>query len=980
MLIKKFISKHINWTCSLRERVERKNHQLIQNKLVFIVVILLAILPTTFIRSQPGNVFLKNYFPNLNNISSKSTSITQGSNGIMYFANPSGILSYDGRSWGLINVPSIPLVLVTNPINKRIFVGCSKDFGYIEFDITGKEVYTSISEHYSNFENISKIIITKDFVYFYCAERLFCYSITSKNLSQILPPAWNEQFIGFFQNNNDVFVNIDGKGLHIIKGNKLWPVINQLAKQKVIASIPFSNSSSLIYTNNNYAYIFNGSTLKPFKLEDEDYLKANSVINGIDLSENLFVLSTLSGGCVIINKKTGKTNSIINYQTGLPDNEVYAIATDNLGGLWITHNYGATRADNNLPITSYSSYPGLKGNLTDVIKVDDKLYVATSEGVFVLSKSLTEMPNLSIINSRRKTEKQIRECKIDSTLFPNPIKKDEPKSTVEESKKETPSKNVFKKVAAVFKKKSDKPKIEEKQIEADKPQPEQEKFTIAEIKLPEPLIYNSPSLSSSYNPCSFEYSFKKIQGIDKKCNQLIFHNGKLYAATITDLYEIENSSAKSIIKTQHINIIYVSVNYPNCIYIGTNDGIILFFLENGKTIYRDLGVNVSSIAEDTHFNLWIGGVNQVLKFEVNKKGELSRQYTYPLSANYSDYIKVRKINGSIWFFSSFDIFRYNDDRDIIFKDTTLNLDLNINKILFAKNEQRIWVHKDLFWNYYTNNVKHKMVALSVINNIRHLYVDNEQNCWVINDDNILYRVTRNRIENHKNTNLFIREVRNTSGEMLPIHNVVLEHNNSSIRFVITNPFYINESANQYQYFLEGVMNEWSQWSTNKTIDFPYLPYGNFKLIVRAKNVFGYITENKGISFKVEYPYWLSWWFYLIEIGGIFLLLALSIYFNRNKNASFLSKSLLLLSVVISFKLIQATIESNISVSPVFDFTVSVAMVFVILKVEKIIITKLTKNTRKIKTRILWKRRELIGKLKKRKAEKLKKINNQLISN
>lgn len=972
--------KHINRIGSILILSERVKFSLKGIKTIFLVVFSISIFSTNALLSQPGNIFLKNYSPNLNNIGSKSTSITQGSNGIMYFANPSGILSYDGKSWGLINVPSIPLVLVTNPINQRVFVGCSKDFGYIEFDATGKEVYTSISKHYSNFENISKIIITKEFVYFYCTERLFCYSITSKNLSQILSPAWNEQFSGFSQNNSGVFANIDGKGLHVLKGNKLWPVTNQLAKQKIIASIPLSNSSSFIYTNDNYAYVFNGSKLEPFKLEDVEYLKSNSVINGINLSENLFVLSTLSGGCVIINKKTGKTNSIINYQTGLPDNEVYAIATDNLGGLWMTHNYGVTRADNNLPITSYSSYPGLKGNLTDVIKVDDKLYVATSEGVFLLSKSLTETPRLPTINSRGKVEKQVKECKIDSTLFSNPIKKDETNSTVEESKKETPSKNVFKKVVAVFKKKSDKPKIEVQLTEVDKSKPEQEKFTIAEIKLPEPLIYNSPSLSSSYNPCSFEYSFKKIQGIDKKCNQLIFHNGKLYAATMTDVYEIENSTAKSIINTPHISTIYASVNYPNCIYIGTNDGIILFFLENGKINYRDLGVNVSSIAEDNHFNLWIGGVNQVLKFEVTKKGELSRQYAYPIPANYSNYIKVRNMNGGIWLFSSFDIYRYNDERDVIIKDSTLNLDLNINKILFSKNEQCIWAHKDLFWNCYSNDVKHKMVALSVINNIRHLYVDNEQNCWVINDDNILYRVTRNRIENHKNSNLFIREVRNTSGEMLPIHNVVLEHNNSSVRFVITNPFYINESANQYQYFLEGVMNEWSQWSANKTIDFPYLPYGNFKLIIRAKNVFGYITENKGISFKVEYPYWLSWWFYLIEIGGIFLLLALSIYFNRNKNASFLSKSLLLLSVVISFKLIQAIIESNISVSPVFDFTVSVAMVFVILKVEKIIITKLIKDTRKIKTRILWKRRELIGKLKKRKAEKLKKITNQLISN
>ncbi len=966
----KVLIKHIYRICCLPKLLERTYSALSLNKSIYVFVLFTTLLPTNLIWSQSGNVFLKNYNPNLNNVSGKSTSIAQGANGIMYFANPSGVLSYDGKNWGIINVPSIPLVLAANPYNKKIFVGCRKDFGYIDFDIMGKEIYTSISNHYSNFEDISKIIITKEYVYFYCTKQLFCYSITSNNLTEILPPAWNDRYSGFFQNNGGIFVNIEGKGLHDIRGNKLWKINNQLAEQKIIASIYFSDSTTFIYTDGNNSYIFNDKKLYSFTIEDGTYLKDNSVITGINLSKNLFVLSTLSGGCVIINKNTGKTNSIINYQTGLPDNEVYAIATDKLGGLWITHNYGVTRADYQLPITSFSSYPGLSGNLTDVIKVNDKLYVATSEGVFLLSKLVSDTTPLSIKMKRKKTK--VRECKSD-TIFTNKESKQEtvPIPISKETKEESSSKNVFEKVAAVFKKKSHKQKTEEQEVEVVKIKQEEVreevKYTFAPVATAEPLVYNSPSLSSSYRPCSFEYAYKKIKGIDKKCNQLIFRNGKLFATTITDLFEIENGLAKSIFKGQHINTIYIPENYPNHIYIGTNDGITLIFLENGKTIYRDVGVNVTSMVEDSKFNLWVGGINQVFKFDVNKKGELSRQYTYPIASNNSDYIKVRKIDGSLWFFSSLNIYHYNNKRDIIYKDTTLKLNPNIDKIIYAKDEQRLWIYKDLFWKCYSNNCKekkNKMMALGIINNIRQIYVDDEHNCWVINDENILYRATHDQIENHHNTNLFIREARNINGELLPINNIVLEHNNSAIRFMITNPYFINESANLYQYILEGVMSEWSQWSSNKIIDFPFLPYGNFKLIVRAKNVFGQITENKEINFSVAYPYWLRWWFYFIEISGVFLLLALSIYFNRNKNASFLSRALLLLSVVISFKLIQAVIESNISVSPVFDFSVSVIMVYVIMIVEKIIITKLTKNTRKVKTRILLEKRRIVEKIKK----------------
>lgn len=963
------IVKHTKWINRIFKFSERIVRHFQGIKIIFVVILIFSI---NLLYAQPGNIFLKNYNPSINNIDNVNNSIVQGHNGIMYFANPSGILSYDGKIWNLISIPSIPLVLSTNPDNNRIYVGCKKDFGYFDYDETGKELYTSISKDYSNFENISKILITKTCIYFYCTKQIFCYSIASGNLKQVLPPAWNDRFSGLFQNNGVVYVNISGKGLHHIKGNKLWKINAELAEQSIIAAISLSTTSTLIYTDQNNVYIFNGFKLILFKLEDLNYLKENTVITGIELSNNLFVLATLSGGCVIINKQTGKTNSIINYQTGLPDNEIQAVATDNLGGLWIAHNYGVTRADNQLPITSFSSYPGLKGNLTDVIKINEKLYVATSEGVFVLSQIFSEEQITATKN--KKIIKKVRECKIDSSQFPKEIKV-EPLATVTEIKEEPRSNNIFKKLAGVFKKKSNQQKVVVPVIEAKLPEKQKEvTYTVSTAKLAKikPLIYNSSSLSNSYNPSSFEYGFKKINGIDKKCNQLLYYNGKLFAATINDLFEIENGSAKAVIRDKHINTIYLPIKLPNQIYIGTDEGILIYHTETEKFEDIDLGVNVSSIVEDKHNNLWIGGVNQVIKFEKNKFGELSRQITYPLSAHYSDYVKVRNVDDNLWFISGFDVYHYNDKKDIVYKDITIKLNPNTDKIIYAKNEQLIWIYKDLFWNCYTNECKKnntKIIALSIINNIRQIYVDNEKNCWVINDDNILYRVTRNRIENHHNKYLFIKEARNGSGTMLPIQDIILEHNNSSIRFMITNPYFINEKANQYQYILEGAMNKWSSWSNNKTIDFPFLPYGNFKLYVRAKNVFGEITEHNGISFSVAYPYWLSWWFYLIEIGGVFLLLSLSIYFNKSKKASYLSKSLLLLSIVIIFKLIQASIESSISISPVFDFSVSVTMVFVIMSVEKIIMKKLTNNTRMIKTRIIWKNRRLSDKIRKQNNEK-----------
>ena len=94
---------------------------------------------------------------------------------------------------------------------------------------------------------------------------------------------------------------------------------------------------------------------------------------------------------LLLDKISGKVRFTINNQNGLPDDEIFAIGSDKSGGLWLSHQYGLTRADLNLPVGNFSIYPGLKGNLTTSLRHNNELYVATSEGVFYL----TEVKNYS---------------------------------------------------------------------------------------------------------------------------------------------------------------------------------------------------------------------------------------------------------------------------------------------------------------------------------------------------------------------------------------------------------------------------------------------------------------------------------------------------------------------------------------------------------------------------------------------------------
>lgn len=69
----------------------------------------------------------------------------------------------------------------------------------------------------------------------------------------------------------------------------------------------------------------NGSRAKKLSFKkDGDYLLNSGIETGIFLSDTLAVLSSLKGGVIFINPLKSEIVKIINYQSGLPDNEVYA--------------------------------------------------------------------------------------------------------------------------------------------------------------------------------------------------------------------------------------------------------------------------------------------------------------------------------------------------------------------------------------------------------------------------------------------------------------------------------------------------------------------------------------------------------------------------------------------------------------------------------------------------------------------------------
>ncbi len=123
--------------------------------------------------------------------------------------------------------------------------------------------------------------------------------------------------------------------------------------------------------------------------------------------------------------------------------------------------------------------------------------------------------------------------------------------------------------------------------------------------------------------------------------------------------------------------------------------------------------------------------------------------------------------------------------------------------------------------------------------------------------------------------------------VLPLYtnDTVVKHNFNSLAFNFSFPL-INELPITYRYFLEGLDQEWSESTTVPEFRFERLPRGEYKLKVKAVDLWGNESQVYSFSFEVLPPFASSRWailFYnLLFISALFLFRSWGIRQTRKK--------------------------------------------------------------------------------------------------
>jgi len=279
------------------------------------------------LKAQEGAVPLS-HFQESREIENQSWSICQDGEGVMLFANRRGIMTFDGQDWNFIRMPAVPYSITYSSLNNRVYAGCENNYGYLEKDEKGFYSYTSLSGDSAEVGLISRINSTDSTIWFYSETVISRHNLESGLLEKRFMSNGAKPFTGMFLTPKNCFINVAAKGLFRVEADTLFPIVTGylLEDEEVLFSLPYDNKMVLLGMGNGSLKLFDGIKFNDYGIKDDGYLRDNILTDGVVVSDSLYAFSTVNGGAVVAEKKTGKLTATINYQNGLPDDDPKTVA------------------------------------------------------------------------------------------------------------------------------------------------------------------------------------------------------------------------------------------------------------------------------------------------------------------------------------------------------------------------------------------------------------------------------------------------------------------------------------------------------------------------------------------------------------------------------------------------------------------------------------------------------------------------------
>lgn len=362
---------------------------------LLITCLLLLITDIDLLYSNPTSIpFIPpvyNYTTSNYKAGNQNWAIAQDKNGIIYFGNNNGLLSFDGTNWKLHTLPnnlSVKSIYIDSNISKeRIYVGSFEEFGYFERNETGQLIYHSIKDKVADYDfhndEIWSIHPYNGKLYFQSFSRIFIYD---GNKVEILNPSPSVLYL--FPNGDKMYAQLINNGLSVFDGENFNEILNrsEFNNDDIVSMIQLENDYLLATSKNGlFKYSEETGLLNYWSTELEEEL-SKAVINRAIIGDSAqFIIGTINKGLYALNDK-GKVLWNINRNNGLYNNTILGLFSDRNKSIWAALDNGISNIRTSSPFTIYEPTDIQIGLVEEILCHEKEIHLATNQGVYSFSQ------------------------------------------------------------------------------------------------------------------------------------------------------------------------------------------------------------------------------------------------------------------------------------------------------------------------------------------------------------------------------------------------------------------------------------------------------------------------------------------------------------------------------------------------------------------------------------------------------------------
>ncbi len=559
---------------------------------------------------------------------------------------------------------------------------------------------------------------------------------------------------------------------------------------------------------------------------------------------------------------------ILNYESGLPENEVYAIGSDRNMGLWISHEFGLTRADLSLPVRNFGIYPGLKGNIISSLWYNGKLYVGTGDGLYILNEK-KEYRNVDVLERvrtvNRRTAGEIKPVESQNIMTV---------SAASSEPLQQERRSVFDRIFG--KKDPIKPVAAETVKSTVSVVNDKGKKTTHETLAQPEYVYIKKTKSVVH---SVYYEFSRVPGIDEKCRQLVATPNGLLVATSMGLYSVMGEESTPVVTNSYINRIGAARADEGHMVV-TNAGYFPVSYKDNKwqvtEAAKEDDMAFYSVVSDKSNNLWLGAENCVVRISTGTEQKPQRS-EYSVPNEYVQRYHVEYMRDTLFVLNSSGIFFYDETSDDLeLLERYSRNGLRTYTYILTENGSP-WILNNQFPTFFGEDSgwsEEKQSLLKLFDGINSITTaDNSNTIWITDASNRVFRIVTDPSGSlAQDLDIYIGRFTLMDEPFFDLEIAEFERGHSEVNFRFFSPYYSNQQSVEYRYLLSGESEQWSEWSSVPSLT-KFLKPGQYTLKVMSRAANGAISKERTLQFRIRPKFIETTAFYII----IAVIVLLAIY-------------------------------------------------------------------------------------------------------